>query len=185
VKKWPGKRSLNVLVSSTSTHVLKRIQARLPQGAAMNAGILWPIKTSLTAYIESLDDGQVEVTAPAARRPEGFWFPLREGATTEPGDSMEFGGSVRLTGHWGMLDVEFRDPRLDFDDAGAVLLVRERGGKQDRFVAIARLTRQPGTEATEADFSATLTGEGAFLLGGQYPAGTALSPLRLDLTPRS
>jgi hypothetical protein len=146
----------------------------------MATGILWPIKTSLTAYIESLDDGQVEVTAPAARYPEGFWFPLRDAeATTEPSDSMEFGGSVRLTGHWGMLDVEFRDPRLDFDDAGAVLLVRERGGKQDRFVAIARLTRQPETAATTADFSAALTGEGAFLLGGQYPAGTALSPLRL------
>lgn len=150
----------------------------------MDAGILWPIKTSLTAYIESLDDGTIDVTDPATHRPEGFWFPLREaGATTEPGGSMEFSGCVRLTGHWGMLDVEFRDPRLNFDDAGAVLLVRERGGiSQDRFVAVARLTRQNQASATSIEFSAALTGEGAFLLGGQYPAGTALSPVRLELT---
>jgi hypothetical protein len=154
----------------------------------MDTGILWPIKTSLTAYIESLDDGKIDVTHPAGRRPEGFWFPLREGgAKTGPGSSMEFAGSVRLTGHWGMLDVEFRDPRLDFDDAGAVLLIRERGGiNQDQFVAIARLTRQSETPATATDFAAVLTGEGAFLLGGQYPAGTALSPVRLHpATPES
>jgi hypothetical protein len=165
-------------------HVLKRIQVRLPQGADMDAGILWPIKTSLTTYIESLDDGKVEVTEPAAKHPGGFWFPLRKAeAKTDPDGSMQFAGSVRLTGHWGMLDVEFRDPRLDFDDDGAVLLIRERGGiNQDRFVAIARLTRQPETSATAVAFSAVLTGGGAFLLGGQYPAGTALSPVRLDLT---
>jgi hypothetical protein len=154
----------------------------------MDAGILWPIKTSLTAYIESLDDGKIDVTDPADRHPEGFWFPLREGgATTEPGGSMEFAGCVRLTGHWGMLDVEFRDPRVDFDDAGAVLLIRERGTvNQDRFVSIARLTRQAETSATATDFAAVLTGEGAFLLGGQYPAGTALSPVRLHpATPES
>jgi hypothetical protein len=154
----------------------------------METGMLWPIKTSLTAYIESLDDGQIDVTDPAERRPEGFWFPPRDGsAKAEPGRSMEFAGSVRMSGHWGMLDVEFRDPRLDFDDAGAVLLIRERGGiGQDRFVAIARLTPRPATSATPADFAAALTGEGAFLLGGQYPAGTALSPLRLQsATPES
>lgn len=154
----------------------------------MDAGILWPIKTSLTAYIESLDDGKIDVMDPAESRPEGFWFPLRAGGSgTAAGGSMEFAGSVRLSGHWGMLDVEFRDPRLDFDDVGAVLLIRERGGiNQDRFVAIARLTRQLDASATATDFAAALTGEGAFLLGGQYPAGTALSPVRLhSATPGS
>jgi len=154
----------------------------------MHAGIFWPIKTSLTAYIESLDDGKIDVAEPAERRQEGYWFPLRTGgAGTESGGSMEFAGSVRLSGHWGMLDVEFRDPRLDFDDAGAVLLIRDRGGiDQDRFVAIARLTRQSETSAGAADFAAALTGEGAFLLGGQYPAGTALSPVSLhSTTPES
>lgn len=147
----------------------------------MGAGILWPIKTSLTAYIESLDDGRIDVKEPAERRPEGFWFPLREGgAATGPGGSMAFAGSVRLSGHWGMLDVEFQDPRVDFDDAGAVLHIRERGGSnQERFVAISRLTRQPTAATGAATFATVLTGEGAFLLGGQYPAGTALSPVML------
>ena len=70
----------------------------------MPNGLLWPIKASLLAYIESLEDGVVEVTEPALRRDEGFWFP-RVGTDDAPGDApgpgvaLAFSGAVRLTGH--------------------------------------------------------------------------------------
>lgn len=147
----------------------------------MSTGMLWPIKASLTAYIESLDDGKIEVRPPAARQGHGFWFPLAEPAAGERG-FLQFSGAVRLTGHWGMLDVEFRDPRVEFDDdGGAVLLVRERS-VPEQFLPVARLAEAgAGASGQEMQMPAALTGEGAFLLGGQYPPGTSLSPVRLEL----
>ena len=156
----------------------------------MPNGLLWPIKASLLAYIESLDDGEVEVTEPASRRDEGFWFP-RVGADDAPGPgpgvALAFSGAVRLTGHWGMMQLEFRDPEVRFGEVGAVLRLRE-SGRPDRFTSVADLRLQDSVEGDDGSsvttLDATLTGEGTFLFGGQYPAGTPLGPVRIEWSPR-
>ena len=155
----------------------------------MPNGMLWPIKASLLTYIESLDDGAVDVTEPASRRDEGFWFPRvgADDAPGRPGVALAFSGAVRLTGHWGMMQLEFRDPEVQFGEVGALLRLRE-SGRPDRFTSVADLRLvdsvdgDDGSSVTTLD--ATLTGEGTFLFGGQYPAGTPLGPVRIEWSPR-
>lgn len=133
-------------------------------------GMLWAVKPSLIAYVTGLDDGAVETTSPAERRDDGFWFPLASGGA----EGSSFSGAVRLSGHWGMLDLEFREPRIVTDGARATLLVRERG--RDAYLPLADLT---ATDASRTRWAATLTGHGALLTGGQYGAGTELAPVLL------
>ena len=97
------------------------------------AGLTWAIKDSLVSYVEGLADGTVETLAPASRAAHGFWFPRSEEPPgTAAADAVhvwQFLGAVRLTGHWGALDVELRDPRVELDGGHGTLLVRERGGR--------------------------------------------------------
>ena len=154
----------------------------------MPDGLLWPIKASLMSYIESLDDGVVEVVGPASGRDEGFWFPQEDASGTPgPGFVVAYSGSVRLGGHWGMMQLEFTDPRVEFgDDGAAVLLIRE-SGRTDRFTSLADLTIEdvahPEGGSTVFTLSAAVSGAGVFLLGSQYPAGTALAPVRIEWAP--
>jgi hypothetical protein len=164
----------------------------------MEHGMVWGVKDSLLAYVEGLDDGAVATDAPAVRQGGGFAFPLVAAGAAELrvadeaggvaagfGGGLRFQGSVRLTGHWGMLDVELRDPRVELRGAKATLLIRERGGRDlEAALPFADLT----LAAVSADdgllcleYAAALTGQGGFLLGGQYPAGQELDPVRLTL----
>ncbi|MCP2031058.1 hypothetical protein L1277_001149 [Okibacterium sp. HSC-33S16] len=149
---------------------------------AANLELRWPIKESLIAYIENLDDGVVEVIEPAFRSDQGFHFP--SAGDNADGDSQRFLGTVRLKGHWGALDIELRDPRIDVETDSGALLVRERGGRDGgRMLRFADLvfsdekTDVDGWDGREA--TASLTGHGQILLGGQYRIGEVLSPLRV------
>jgi photosystem II stability/assembly factor-like uncharacterized protein len=102
---------------------------------------------------------------------------------------LRFAGAVRLTGHWGMLDVELRDPRIRLDGQGGTLLVRERGGRDTEKVlplAELRVSRRGTADdgAAYVELSASLTGQGGLLLGGQYTPGQALSPVRITFPSR-
>lgn len=172
------------------------------------AGLTWAVKESLLTYVEALDDGAVEVVAPTSRSEDGFFFPTAEpgdSPTAEPGAdptvevvnspaadgppaALQFLGAVRLTGHWGMLDVELRDPRVELDGGRGTLFVRERGGRDpEAYLPFADLTvGEPTTERGSAvvEAAATLTGHGRLLLGGQYAVGEPLSPVLITLPAR-
>ena len=51
----------------------------------MDHGMVWGVKDSLVAYIEGLEDGVVELVAPAERLADGFGFPLDEGGAVTAG----------------------------------------------------------------------------------------------------
>jgi len=141
----------------------------------MTVALVWGIKASLIGYITALDDGEVELEPPAERRGDVFRFPAA------PGGALEFTGAVRLRGHWGMLDLEVRAPRVTIDGDRGTLLVHERG--RDGFLPFADLVRdseQVGPDASTSTWRAALTGHGAQILGGQYPPGTELDPVRLE-----
>jgi hypothetical protein len=152
------------------------------------AGLAWAVKDSLLSYVEGLDDGSVEVVEPASRSDAGFWFP-----TAEPGADpveaaaptvLQFLGTVRLTGHWGMLDVELRDPRVELDGPHGTLFVHDRGSRDpEARVPFADLTlgTTAGRGSAVVEAAAALTGHGRLLLGGQYAVGEPLSPLLITL----
>lgn len=158
-----------------------------------NSGLVWAVKDSLVAYAEALDDGVVEAVAPASRGEAGFDFPVDVAATTydpaEPSGAWQFRGAVRLTGHWGMLDLELWDPRIELTGRTGVLLVAERGGTpSQKYLPLADLVVGEPVEVADGSVSleatASLTGHGRVLLGGQYEAGAALSPVFLTVPSR-
>lgn len=168
---------------------------------ATTPGLSWAVKDSLIAYVEALDDGVVEALAPAARTDAGFTFPWAPETTAADGDpaavvdptaeadpsadggvvAYRFLGAVRLAGHWGALDVELRDPRIELDGTRGVLLVRERGGRGERWLPFADLALAEPADTGTLEATTALTGHGRLLLDGQYAVGTALSPLRITL----
>ncbi|GAA1635218.1 HtaA domain-containing protein [Georgenia ruanii] len=163
------------------------------------AGLTWAVKESLVTYVEGLADGMVDTLAPASRTADGFWFPLSAEdpgpAAGHPRSAWQFLGTVRLSGHWGALDVELRDPRVEFGGGHGTLLIRERGGRDaDARLPLADLV--PGGPAAAGDgkpagvgmstleLAASLTGHGRLLLGGQYGVGEPLSTLRVSIPAR-
>lgn len=156
-------------------------------------GLVWAVKDSLVAYVEALDDGVVEAVAPASRGEAGFEFPGDVAASTfdpdGPSGAWQFRGAVRLTGHWGMLELELRDPRIELTGRTGVLLVGERGGTlSQKYLPLADLVVGEPVAAADGSVSleatASLTGHGRLLLGGQYEAGTALSPVFITVLSR-
>lgn len=152
------------------------------------AGMTWGIKDTLVSYVEELDDGSVEVHAPAVRTEGAFFFPWDETGAGRPGDTageLRFQGGVRLTGYWGALDVELREPRVEWDGDAGTLLVRERaGGGWLRLATLELGAARADDDAVVREASAALTGVGALLLGGPYRPGTPLSPLTIALPGR-
>lgn len=152
--------------------------------------LVWAVKDSLISYIESLDDGKVETVEPATRAQSGFRFPGQEVADGDHGDgTLQFFGVVRLTGYWGALDIELRDPMITFDGERGTLLVRERGVLDpNRFLPFADLVFDNQMVDISAgsgfEAAASLTGQGQLLLGGQYQVGQALSPVRISIPHR-
>src|SRR5690606_30131843 len=116
-----------------------------------------------------------------------FVFPQAGDAQLTNGlGSVAYSGSVRFTGHDGVLDLRLSDPQVRIDSAtSGTLLVRVNGGTR---VAFANLALASGTKTTDATGAVryanvpatiTATGAGAFSLEGStfYPAGTALDPV--------
>ena len=156
-------------------------------------GLAWAVKDNLVSYVEALDDGIVEALAPATRSGAGFWFPP-SGSTTaldasDPGTVLQFLGTARFTGHWGALDLELTDPRVELNGREGTLLIRDRGSRDpDKVVPFADLAVDHQERAVDDRWSigatATLTGHGSLLLGGQYSVGEPMSPVRISFAPR-
>lgn len=143
----------------------------------------WGIKESLLKYIESLDDGEVTLVAPASRSGDIFSFIIDEKASSFDSASgkglLQFSGEVNLSGYYGAMKINVRDPQVFIKDGSGVLLVIVESvftGK--RFDPIATLTRT--TEGSEMVFTTALTPEGQMFLGPQYHPGQELSSLRLS-----
>ncbi|MCK6212292.1 HtaA domain-containing protein [Georgenia sp. EYE_87] len=156
------------------------------------AGLAWAVKDSLVSYVEALADGVVEALPPASRSEAGFWFPLTDagGSGVVPLEgALQFRGAIRLSGHWGALDVELRDPHVELDGRRGTLLIRDRGSRDPAAMlpfADLTLAEEAGDDggAAPVEVAASLTGHGRLLLGGQYAVGEPLSPLRITLPPR-
>lgn len=143
----------------------------------------WGIKESLLAYVEGLEDGSVETVGPVIRQGNEFVFPLDQDASDfDPATrlgTLQFQGSVTLSGYWGSMRIQLTDPQLKMTDINTDLLVRVSsmftGERFEPIAAVAVTQFEPELTGTTR-----LTSAGRMLLGEQYHVGQELDPLRVN-----
>ncbi|MEV1130479.1 HtaA domain-containing protein [Agromyces sp. NPDC049794] len=141
----------------------------------MLSSLGWPIKESLLDYLAALEDATVEVDG-AERTTNGFHFPV----DSSRADGASFQGTVRMTAHGGMLNVEIGFPQIVRVGSDVMLRVSTPSGAID----LARILDYPADDAlllhsggVVADIA--LTTAGSALLGNVYGPWTRLAPMTL------
>ncbi|KQZ85249.1 hypothetical protein ASD56_02485 [Microbacterium sp. Root166] len=140
------------------------------------ASLEWPIRRSLLAYVEELDDGEVTVSDGAENSPTGFRFP-HEG--TNDG-VLRFRGSVMVTGYEGALTFPVVAPWIEPDGDAFQLTIQDPGdpGGRMRLVSIASL--EPQLDGSTFATGVALAPPGSQLLQfGPYIAGTPFDDMRI------
>lgn len=176
-------------------------RAQAPGCEVESASLTWGFKESFRAYIDgSIANGSWEVADGATYETPTFGFTSEQGRLDprDPNGSVEFPGSVRFTGHGGLLDTTIANPVLLLRPAGndALLLLDVTGETMDGdqvavtatpFVTIdldgQDLTAVDGVVTIdEAPTVLTADGEIAF---PNYPAGEAFDPISatIDVGP--
>ena len=144
----------------------------------------WGVKASFRSYVTGpIATGAISTTGASASG-GAFVFPQTDAALLVNGlGTASYAGTVRFTGHSGVLDLRLSDPQVRIDSAtSGTLLLRVNGGTRVAFASLALGSGSQSTDATGAvryaNVPATLTaaGSSAFTFGGSsfYPAGTAL-----------
>ena len=154
----------------------------------------WGFKESFRAYLDSsIAHGAWEVADGATYAAPLFGFTGSGGYDAETGDAdLAFGGSVRFTGHEGVLDTTISNLRVVVDGDRAVLLLDVSGSRRDggevaaEAVEFATLDLAAAERTTEGDvvtiagIPAVLTPAGSAAFG-TYDAGSDLDPLTLRI----
>jgi len=163
-----------------------------------DARLDWGFKESFRAYIDgSIANGEWTVAEGATYETPLFSWHDGVGQVGENhlrGD-IAFPGSVRFTGHGGILDTTIANPVVSFDASGHATLLLDVSGptmEGDPFSAVAVpfadldltplgvLTRVGDVILVEGA-AATLTADGAEAFPN-YPAGSELDPVTLEFT---
>lgn len=153
----------------------------------------WGFKESFRAYIDgSIANGEW-TTGPGVGydTPSFTWsdgFGRYDPATGE--GFVRFAGSVRFTGHDGLLDTTIGYPQIVFDGDSAVLLLDVAGATMDGEqveVAEAEFVELTGLETGGEDAVVTVDAETVLTEAGSvafpnYPAGEAFDPVAVELT---
>jgi large repetitive protein len=161
-----------------------------------DAAITWGFKESFRSYISgTIAHGEWQVADGATYETPSFGFESGTGEYSSLGTgSLDFAGSIRFTGHGGILDTTVANPTLRFDTAtSATLLLDVSGTTQDgaeideKRVEFAQLDLA-AAEVSDADGAlaitaapTTLTDAGAVAFG-TYEAGESLDPLTIVFT---
>lgn len=145
----------------------------------------WGVKSSFRQYITGgIANGSVSTGGVSQNGDGSFRFPLTGGSynpTTGRG-VLNFGGSVRFTGHAGALDMTVSNPQLQFT-GGSTLYASisskslSSGAVQSFNGAMGNVSGGPSLSGDTLQFgglSVSLTGEAAPGFGGFYSAGADL-----------
>jgi hypothetical protein len=163
-----------------------------PGCVVRDATLHWGFKESFRAYIDgAIANGEWTAGGGATyETPEFTWTDGQGRYDPETGlGDVQFEGTVRFTGHDGLLDTTIADPTLSISRDGAVLLLDVSGPTMDggqvdaQDVAFVDL---PGVEESGegarvvlvSDSVLTADGEAAF---PDYQAGTEFDPLKVAL----
>jgi len=133
----------------------------------------WSIKLSLLMYVTSAPGGRLETDGVTSDRGR-FRFPLLGDAG--PDDSAwEFGGSVRLFGHYGSFITELSGLRLEQQGAEATLSFRPSGA--EAAIPAFRATAAAGTAERREYAPVVLRAEGVAAFGDHYRADELFDPM--------
>ncbi len=161
-----------------------------------SATLEWGFKESFRGYIDgSIANGEWTVADGATYATPSFGFAATDGRVDPraPNGSVAFGGSVRFTGHGGILDTTIANPVLVLRGAEPALLLLDVSGPTMEgdvvevtatpFVTIdlggRDLTPVAGVVTIEdAPTALTADGEAAF---PNYPAGEEFDPVTITL----
>lgn len=148
----------------------------------------WAIKQSFVGYVSRMPDGRAYVSGGAGvTELYEFVFPLEENGdhTTGDGRTFAFGGHVTFTGHFGMLWVQIKEPRITVGAQEAELTVADPESKDGGRLRLATLgltgpVADHGTQRWEAA-DVRLTPDGVALFGDVYQPGEPMEPLTLTV----
>lgn len=158
-----------------------------------DATLSWGFKESFRAYIDGdIANGEWTTADGATYETPSFGWSGGTGSydpATGTG-SVGFTGSVRFTGHDGLLDTTIADPVIRFDGGSGVLLLDVSGPTMDgtptdlvdvEFVALPSVEVMGDDAVRTVDAATELTADGSTAFPN-YAAGEAFDPVSLSMT---
>lgn len=156
-------------------------------GTIKSADLGWGVRDSFRNYVRGgIANGSWELNGTSYSSDAFNWS---NGTGTFKGGkgSISFSGSVRFTGHHGILDTTIANPRLEIDGNSGTLYAtvtsNDPSGKATNYGEVALLKvdlsgLQSSADAVSVNGAATtLTAEGAKAFAGFYDAGKDMAPL--------
>ncbi|MBD7950097.1 HtaA domain-containing protein [Oerskovia rustica] len=178
-----------ITVVGTSTSGGSAAQQCYAQGVN-GASLSWGVSDSFRAYIAGpIAKGSVSTSGVKDNGSSFTWSGGKGSFNTDLGKGRtSFAGSVKFTGHDGILDLQISNPRVQVDGSTGTLVVDVvssdmQGNKStSKGVAFASLNLSgkkstSGSTITWKGAPATLTAAGAKAFAGFYEPGTALAPV--------
>ncbi|WP_314704436.1 HtaA domain-containing protein [Rothia mucilaginosa] len=156
-------------------------------GTIKSANLGWGVRDSFRNYVRGgIANGSWELNGTSYSSDAFNWS---NGTGTFKGGkgSISFSGSVRFTGHHGILDTTIANPRLEINGNSGTLYAtmtsNDPSGKATNYGEVALLNvdlsgLQSSADAVSVNGAATtLTAEGAKAFAGFYEAGKDMAPL--------
>ena len=156
-------------------------------GTVKSANLGWGVRDSFRNYVRGgIANGSWELNGTSYSSDTFNWS---NGTGTFKGGkgSISFSGSVRFTGHHGILDTTIANPRLEINGNSGTLYAtmtsNDPSGKATNYGEVALLKvdlsgLQSSADAVSVNGAATtLTAEGAKAFAGFYEAGKDMAPL--------
>ena len=161
-------------------------------GTIKSANLGWGVRDSFRNYVRGgIANGSWELNGTSYSSDAFNWS---NGTGTFKGGkgSISFSGSVRFTGHHGILDTTIANPRLEINGNSGTLYAtmnsNDPSGKATNYGEVALLKvdlsgLQSSSDAVSVNGAATtLTAEGAKAFAGFYDAGKDMAPLSFSAT---
>lgn len=156
-------------------------------GTIKSANLGWGVRDSFRNYVRGgIANGSWELNG-ASYSSDAFNWSNGTGTFKGGKGSISFSGSVRFTGHHGILDTTIANPRLEINGNTGTLYAtmnsNDSSGKATNYGEVALLKvdlsgLQSSADAVSVNGAATtLTAEGAKAFAGFYEAGKDMAPL--------
>ncbi|WP_455114974.1 HtaA domain-containing protein [Rothia mucilaginosa] len=156
-------------------------------GTIKSANLGWGVRDSFRNYVRGgIANGSWELNG-TSYSSDAFNWSNGTGTFKNGKGSISFSGSVRFTGHHGILDTTIANPRLEINGNTGTLYAtmnsNDSSGKATNYGEVALLKvdlsgLQSSADAVSVNGAATtLTAEGAKAFAGFYEAGKDMAPL--------
>jgi hypothetical protein len=163
-----------------------------PECVVHDATLSWGFKESFRAYIESdIANGSWTTSRGATYETPAFSWSNGQGSyDSETGEAfVQFLGTVRFTGHGGLLDTTIADPALSITPDGAFLVLDVSGPSMEGEQIDAQdvsFVELPGLDVSRDGARLSLAGDSVLTDDGEaafpdYQAGTAFDPIEAAL----